>query len=98
MPTPDAYWLALRRVRGVGPRTARLLLEAFATPERIFTLDEKELASAGIPRSTARNFREFHDFDAIDRELCELPRIGARLLRWSDPEYPANLREIADPP
>jgi DNA processing protein len=98
MPTPDAYWLALRRVRGVGPRTARLLLEAFATPERIFALDEKELTGAGIPRSTARNFREFHDFEALDRELCELPRIGARLLRWSDPEYPANLREIADPP
>ncbi len=98
MPTPDAYWLALLRVRGVGPRLARRLLEAFGTPERIFTLDEKQLAGAGIPRSTARNLRAFHDFDALERELCELPRIGARLVRWSDPEYPANLREIADPP
>lgn len=98
MPTPDAYWLALRRVRGVGPRISRLLLEAFGTPERIFTLDEKELTGAGIPRSTARNLREFRDFDTLERELCELPRIGARLIRWTDPEYPANLREIADPP
>ena len=98
MPTPDAYWLALRRVRGVGPRIAHLLLEAFGTPERIFALDEKELAAAGIPRSAARNLREFRDFDMLERELCELPRIGARLVRWSDPEYPANLREIADPP
>ncbi|HUY20258.1 MAG TPA: DNA-processing protein DprA [Candidatus Binataceae bacterium] len=98
MPTPDAYWLALRRVRGVGPRIARLLLEAFGAPEQIFARDERELAAAGIPRSTARNLHEFHDFDALERELCELPRIGARLLRWSDPEYPANLREIADPP
>ncbi|HTW86967.1 MAG TPA: DNA-processing protein DprA [Candidatus Binataceae bacterium] len=98
MPTPDAYWLALRRVRGIGPRISHLLLEAFGTPERIFTLDEKELAGAGIPRSTARSLREFHDFDALERELCELPRIGARLIRWTDPEYPTNLREIADPP
>ena len=98
MAAPDAYWLALRRVRGVGPRISRLLLEAFGTPERIFTLDEKELAAAGIPRSTAHNLREFRDFDPLERELCELPRIGARLVRWTDPEYPANLREIADPP
>jgi hypothetical protein len=25
----DAYWLALRRVRGVGARVARMLLEKF---------------------------------------------------------------------
>ena len=28
-PTPDAYWLALRRAHGVGPRISRLLLERF---------------------------------------------------------------------
>jgi DNA processing protein len=98
MPTPDAYWLALRRVHGVGPRIARLLLEAFGTPERIFACDEKQLTEAGIPRATARKLREFQDFEPLERELCELPRIGARLLRWSDPEYPSNLRQIADPP
>ena len=67
---PDAYWLALRRVRGVGPRISRLLLEHFPSAEQIFTA----------------------------KELCELPRIGARIVRWTDPEYPANLSQIADPP
>jgi DNA processing protein len=98
MPTPDAYWLALRRVRGIGPRIARRLLESCGSPERIFALDEKQLIAAGLARSTARRIREFRDFDPIERELCELPRIGARLVRWSDAEYPANLRQIADPP
>lgn len=97
-PTPDAYWLALRRVRGVGPRIAHLLLERFGSPERIFGTGEAELAGSGIPRPTARNIARFNDFDPIEKELCELPRVGARLLRWSDPEYPANLRHIADPP
>ena len=95
---PDAYWLALRRVRGVGPRISRLLLERFHSAEQIFTASEAELAATGIPRPTARNIRQFTDFSPLEKELCELPRIGARLVRWTDQDYPANLRQIADPP
>jgi DNA processing protein len=97
-PTPDAYWLALRRVHGVGPRIARLLLESFKSPERIFSASDNELVATGIPRPTARNILTFRDFDPLEKELCELPRIGARLIRWSDTDYPVNLRQIADPP
>src|SRR5579863_5816492 len=97
-PTPDAYWLALRRVRGVGPRISRLLLDRFQAPERIFCDRENELVETGIPRPTARNITAFADFEPLERELCELPRLGARLVRWSDPDYPVNLRHIADPP
>jgi DNA processing protein len=95
---PDAYWLALRRVRGVGPRISRLLLEHFHSAEQIFGASEAELIATGIPRPTARNIRQFTDFAPLEKELCELPRIGARLVRWSDHEYPANLRQIPDPP
>jgi DNA processing protein len=97
-PTADAYWLALRRVRGVGPRISRLLLERFQAPERIFGASDNELVQTGIPRPTARNILTFTDFEPIEKELCELPRLGARLVRWSDPDYPVNLRHIADPP
>jgi DNA processing protein len=98
MPTPDAYWLALPRVRGVGPRTCRHLLEKYQSPEVIFRLDEAEIVSAGVPRPAARGIKEFRGFDALEKELCELPRLGARLLKWTDEDYPASLREIADPP
>jgi len=97
-PTSDAYWLGLRRVRGVGPRIYRLLLERFGSPEKIFEAGEEEIAQAGIPRPTARNIREFRDFAPVEKELCELPRINARVVKWSDPDYPVNLRHIADPP
>ncbi|MGA2410610.1 MAG: DNA-processing protein DprA [Candidatus Binataceae bacterium] len=97
-PSADAYWLGLRRVRGVGPRIARLLIDRFKSPEKVFAADAELIAQSGIPRQTARNIAEFNDFDPIERELCELPRIGARLMRWSDPDYPMNLRQIADPP
>ena len=98
MPSPDIYWLALRRVHGVGPRTCRLLIDKFGSPERIFTLAADQIAEAGVPRNVAHSIVEFRDFDPLEKELCELPRIGARLIKWTDPDYPPNLRHIADPP
>ncbi|MHB8383729.1 MAG: DNA-processing protein DprA [Candidatus Binataceae bacterium] len=94
----DSQWLALRRVPGVGPRTAHLLLEKFGAPEKIFALKAEEIAAAGVQAKVARAVADFRNFDPIERELCELPRIGARLVRWTDADYPARLREIPDPP
>ena len=98
MPSPDVYWLALRRVHGVGPRTCKLLIEKFGTPEKIFQLSSDQIAAAGVPRNTARSIAEFRDFEPLEKELCELPNIGARLIKWTDADYPTNLRQIADPP
>ncbi|HUY27185.1 MAG TPA: DNA-processing protein DprA [Candidatus Binataceae bacterium] len=94
----DSLWLALRRVPGVGPRTARLLLEKFGAPEKIFAATAAEIAAAGVQSKVAHAVAAFRDFEPLERELCELPRIGAQLLRWTDPDYPAMLREIPDPP
>jgi DNA processing protein len=97
-PTDDAYWLALSRVKGVGARTARLLLEKFGSPQKIFAAGEPALIDAGITRATARNIAAFRSFDALEKEVCELPKLGARLVKWTDSEYPENLRHIPDPP
>jgi DNA processing protein len=97
-PSADAYWLGLRRVQGVGPRTYRVLLEKFGSPERVFAASRDAIASAGISARVARAIAEFGDFDAVERELCELPRAGARIVRWTDDDYPPNLRHIPDPP
>src|SRR5277367_4725595 len=90
MPSPDVYWLALRRVHGVGPRTCKLLIDKFGAPEKIFQLDADRIAAAGVPRNTARSIAEFRDFDPLEKELCELPNIGARLVKWTDADYPSN--------
>ncbi len=94
----DVYWLALRRVQGVGPRTCRLLLERFGFAEQIFKATEDEIAAAGVGRKLAASITGFNDFAPLERELCELPRLGARLVRWTDEDYPPNLKQIADPP
>jgi DNA processing protein len=93
----DAYWLALRRVRGVGPRVARLLLDRFGEAPQIFAQREA-LVAAGVYRPTAKNIVHFAQFEELEKELCELQRLGASLVRWNDDNYPANLRQIPDPP
>jgi len=74
------------------------LLDRFKTAEQVFAAPEEQLVQTGIPRPTAHNIAEFHDFDPLEKELCELPRLGARLVKWPDPDYPVNLRHIPDPP
>jgi len=96
--TADAYWLALRRVHGAGPRTCRLLLDRFGSAEAIFKANEEEIVAAGVGRGVAHAIAGFNDFAPLDKELCELPRLGARLVRWTDADYPRNLKQIADPP
>jgi DNA processing protein len=96
--TSDAYWLALRRVHGAGPRTCRLLLERFGSAEQIFKATEEEITTAGVGRNVARAIAGFNDFAPLEKELCELPRLGARVVRWTDADYPPNLKQIADPP
>lgn len=97
-PTPDTYWLALRRIHGAGPRTCRVLLERFGSAEQVFKTPEAEIAAAGVPRPLARAIASFKEFASFEKELCELPRLGARLVRWTDADYPPNLKHIADPP
>ena len=94
----DAYWLGLRRVPGVGPRTARLPLDKFESPQAIFEAPVEAIGAAGVSSRVARAISGFRDFEPLEKELCELPRIGARLVRWTDPDYPPNLRQIPDPP
>ncbi|MGH7813127.1 MAG: DNA-processing protein DprA [Candidatus Binataceae bacterium] len=98
MASSDAYWVALKRVRGVGPRTFKLLVEAFGAPEKIFSLKSGAIAEAGIPIKVARAIAESRNFAAAEKELCELPNIGARMVKWTDADYPPNLKHIADPP
>src|SRR5713226_2885666 len=97
MPSPEVYWLALRRVHGVGPRTCRLLIDKFGSPEKIFSLSSDEIGAAGVARNAARAIVEFRNFEPLEKELCELPNLGARMIKWTDDDYPANLRQIADP-
>jgi len=94
----ELHWLALRLVPGLGPRKAGQLLAQFRSPQSIFRAAPDELESAGLPGTLARTISSGCTFeDAVDQQQKML-ETGATLISFSDPRYPARLKEIYDPP
>ncbi len=96
---PDLpYWLALNRIKGIGPARFRLLLEAFGSAEAAWQADMGAWQAAGIDARTAEAFvrqRTRISPDA-ERERVATLRVGVLLLK--DPAYPRLLREVTLPP
>jgi len=75
------------------------VFKAFCSPEGILkaTLDELKGVS-GLHPTTLRALLSTRDDPPDAGELALLERGGLKLLSFEDPDYPENLREIADPP
>lgn len=91
--------VCLTMVPGVGPHTSRALLGQFGTAGRVLGAAEaalREVPGVGpkLAGAIARARRE-HDADA---ELALCRGLGVRPVPLADPEYPATLRDIPDPP
>jgi len=94
----ELHWLALRLVPGLGTRRANQLLERLRTPQAIFRASRSELEATGLSGSVAQTIASGCTFDdAVDQQQKML-EAGARLIAYSDPAYPARLKEIFDPP
>ncbi|MFT3718366.1 DNA-processing protein DprA [Pseudorhodoferax sp.] len=94
-------WLRLLGTPGVGNATARRLLRAFGTPEAVFARDEAVLAQA-VPAGVAQALRQPPPGHAALLEatlawLQEAPQ-QRRLLAPGQPDYPAALLRMEDPP
>jgi DNA processing protein len=95
---PDAsLWLSLEAVPGLGPESARRLLETFLTPEAILGASGAQLSSVGGD-SLARAIVQGVDQAVLQPGLDWLAGPDNHLITWNDPAYPANLRDIPAPP
>ncbi len=86
-------WLRLGRTENVGPITFFQLLQHYGSAEA---------ALAALPELAARGGRrrrlKVMGRAAAEAELEAHERLGARLIAWTEPEYPDALAEIPDPP
>ncbi len=91
-------WIALNMTPGVGPRVATKLLERFGSPEAVFQARRTELESLRLTPETIESIikREFEK--KAEEELERVKQLGGDILLLDDGNYPALLREIADPP
>lgn len=96
----DRYlgWLALALTPGLGARMAGKLLSAFGSPDAIFSASLTVLEGERLPSAVAQAIHSQRPLSDAARELAQAQTAGCRLLTWDEPEYPARLREIYDPP
>lgn len=91
--------VCLTMVAGVGPRTSRLLLDAFGTAGK--TLDAPVAMLRDVPgvgtKIADRISKARRQIDAAG-ELERCHRAGVRVVTSADPLYPPPLQEIPDPP
>ncbi len=96
---PDLpYWLALNRVKGIGPARFRLLLDAFGSAEAIWRASPAAWQDAGLDARTAGSFEQQRRRIVPQAELERVLRLRVGVLRLCDDDYPRLLREIPLPP
>ena len=97
-PRPDATeWLRLCLVPGVSAEAQRALLRQFGSPSEALDATPQAIASV-VGLAAAGALKRGPDSGSIDATLAWLDEEGNRILALGDPDYPATLLQIPDPP
>jgi DNA processing protein len=91
------HWLRLTLTPGVGPRTARLLLQAFGSPEAAVSANTAALERV-VPRAVATAIASSPLDAAIEATRSWSVQPGNHVVTLADASYPTALLEIPDPP
>ncbi len=97
--TPQETAITLNLIPGLGSVKIRRLLHTFASPELVLQAPAAMLCQIpGINPELARNIASWQSIVNPYKELELAQKAGARITTIFDDDYPAALREIADPP
>jgi DNA processing protein len=95
-------WLELRAVRGLGPITYARLINRFGSPKSIRGANLSALVATGdLSSSLAQALQQpisDKTYNEIQREIEAVEAGRFSILTLKDPQYPARLKTIADPP
>ncbi len=92
------FWLALARVRGLGPVQCRTLLDRYGNPRRLFDEAPRDPEIRQALSATTLDALIRPDWAAVERDLAWLSEPAHHALTPADPRYPALLSEIPQPP
>ena len=93
--------LALRHSPGIGPRTVRRLLAGFGSALSAVQAANgggREWAQAGVRPHMAAPVAEGRWRESARQEWDAVRGCRCAILLWTDPRYPARLREVPDAP
>ena len=92
------YLNALNKIEGIGAQRLKLLLQHFATGEKIWKADLTEIIQAGISQKIAERIIYQRRKINPDQELEKLKEHQIQIISFTDSEYPKLLREIPSAP
>ena len=97
--TQKEAFIALNMVPRLGPVNVRRLLQTLGSPDRVLTASRDELnAIDGLSQDIVDSIVSWESSVDLEREMHQVKEFGAAVLSLDDHEYPAQLREIHDPP
>ena len=94
-------WLMLRAIPGVGDAILLKLVQAMGSPDAVLSATAAGLEDIGCRPSLIEAIHHGPDANAVtelDRELAALQDRQITVLTYLDPQYPAPLKTIPDPP
>jgi len=91
-------WLALALTPGLGPTKARRVIEFFGSVQALFRASLTELEAAGLRAVSAQSLGTGRSMELAQDELGKAAAADARIVALDDPGYPAQLKQIYDPP
>ncbi len=91
-------WLAMTMTPGIAARLSARLLREFGSPEGVFRASLTAIESCNVPAPVAQALYKKQHFWRAEKEVAALRAVGARLINWSEPEFPQSLLQIYDPP
>ena len=95
----EVYQIALTKVDGVGPLTAKLLISHLGSAEAIFNASNKELLKIdGIGHSIVNSIKAETIFGEAEKEYKLCVKNNIKLLYYLDENYPGRLKHFQDSP
>jgi DNA processing protein len=92
-------WFALKSVPGIGNHMFKRLIDRFRSPAHVFEASPSELLEVeGMSARLVSGIKKHRIPDRIKREIDLALLKGISIVTMTDPDYPALLLEIPDPP
>lgn len=97
-PAAERY-LRLQMAAHVGPIIVARLMRYFSGIEGVLSASVRELARVeGVGPERAEAIRRARDDPRVAEEIARAADQGVRIICLADPDYPASLKHITDPP
>ncbi|MGA9478366.1 MAG: DNA-processing protein DprA [Desulfobacterales bacterium] len=92
-------WFLLKSVPGIGNHLFKRLIDRFGFPEKALQATEQDFqVIEGMNQALVRRMKTHRLHPSVRQDMALAAQKGVRIVTMTDPDYPALLLQIPDPP